>query len=63
LVIIIKTNIKMNSLKWLIPVGLIGIFIFSMYGWVVGFNNRAVTLKKTLKHLGVMLNLLISEEW
>jgi hypothetical protein len=51
----------MNSLKWLIPVGLIGIFIFSMYGWVVGFNNRAVTLKKTLKHLGVMLNLLISE--
>jgi hypothetical protein len=29
-----------------------------MYGWVVGFNNRAVT-KKTLKHLGVMLNLLI----
>jgi hypothetical protein len=48
----------MNSLKWLIPVGLIGIFIFSMYGWVVGFNNRAVT-KKTLKHLGVMLNLLI----
>jgi hypothetical protein len=50
----------MNSLKWLIPVGLIGIFIFSMYGWVVGFNN-SITLKKTLKHLGVMLNLLISE--
>jgi LemA protein len=39
----------MNSLKWLIPVGLIGIFIFSMYGWVVGFNNRAVTLKEDSK--------------
>jgi LemA protein len=39
----------MNSLKWLIPVGLIGIFIFSVYGWVVGFNNRAVTLKEDSK--------------
>jgi LemA protein len=38
----------MNSLKWLIPVGLIGIFIFSMYGWVVGFN-RAITLKEDSK--------------
>ena len=40
----------MNStLKWLIPVGIIGVILFSIYGWVVGFNNTAVTLQQDSK--------------
>jgi LemA protein len=40
----------MNStLKWLIPVGIIGVILFSIYGWVVGFNNTSVTLQQDSK--------------
>jgi LemA protein len=40
----------MNStLKWLIPVGIIGVILFSIYGWVVGFNNTSVTLQQDCK--------------
>lgn len=40
----------MNStLKWLIPVGIITVILFSIYGWVVGFNNTAVTLQQDSK--------------
>ena len=40
----------MNStLKWLIPVGIIAVILFSIYGWVVGFNNTAVTLQQDSK--------------
>ncbi len=40
----------MNStLKWLIPVGILGLIIMSLYGWVVGFNNTAVTLNQDAK--------------
>jgi LemA protein len=40
----------MNStLKWLIPVAIIGVILFSIYGWVVGFNNTAVTLQQDSK--------------
>lgn len=40
----------MNStLKWLIPVGIIGVILFSIYGWVVGFNNTAITLQQDSK--------------
>ena len=40
----------MNStLKWLIPVGILGLVLFSIYGWVVGFNNTAVTLNQDAK--------------
>jgi LemA protein len=38
-----------SMLKWLIPVGFIGIFLFSIYGWAVGFNNRAITLREDAK--------------
>jgi LemA protein len=40
----------MNStLKWLIPVGIIAVILFSVYGWVVGFNNTSVTLQQDSK--------------
>jgi len=40
----------MNStLKWLIPVGILVIALFSIYGWVVGFNNTSVTLQQDSK--------------
>ena len=40
----------MNStLKWLIPVGILVITLFSIYGWVVGFNNTSVTLQQDSK--------------
>lgn len=40
----------MNStLKWLIPVGIFGVVLLSIYSWVVGFNNTAVTLQQDSK--------------
>lgn len=40
----------MNStLKWLIPVGILGLIIMSLYGWVAGFNNTAVRLNQDVK--------------
>jgi LemA protein len=40
----------MNStLKWLIPVGIIAVVLFSIYGTVVGFNNTAITLQQDSK--------------
>ncbi|MBS9768578.1 MAG: LemA family protein [Flavobacteriaceae bacterium] len=34
--------------KWLIPVGIIAFIVFSLYGWVVGFNNTAVELNENV---------------
>jgi LemA protein len=40
----------MNStLKWLIPVGIFGVVLLSIYSWVVGFNNTAITLQQDSK--------------
>jgi LemA protein len=40
----------MNStLKWLIPVGIFGVVLLSIYSWVVGFNNTTVTLQQDSK--------------
>lgn len=50
-IVINKNNIKnMNStLKWLIPVGILGLVIFSLSSWVIGINNTAVTLHQDTK--------------
>ena len=40
----------MNStLKWLIPVGILGLIFMITYGWVSGVNNTAVTLQQNCK--------------
>ena len=36
-------------LKWLISFGILGIFLFSIYGWVVGVNNTAITYQQDSK--------------
>lgn len=36
-------------LKWLVPVGVIGFILFSLYGWVVGFKNTAVKYEENAK--------------
>jgi LemA protein len=33
--------------KWLIPVIIIAVIVFSLYSWGKGFNNNAVNLKET----------------
>lgn len=40
----------MNVLKWLVPVGIIGVVLFSLVGWVVGFKNTAVRYEEDAKN-------------
>lgn len=35
--------------KWLIPVLVIGVVVFAVYKWAVGFNNQAVVLQEDAK--------------
>lgn len=35
--------------KWLIPVGIIVVLIFALYGWVKGINNTAVKLNEDIR--------------
>lgn len=39
----------MNTLKWLVPVGVIGILAFSLLSWVIGFKNTAVKYEENAK--------------
>lgn len=39
----------MGALKWLIPVGIVGFLIFTIYGMIENFNNTAVQLQQNCK--------------
>lgn len=39
----------MGALKWLIPVGIVGVFIFTIYNMIANFNNTAVKLQQNCK--------------
>ena len=34
--------------KWLVPLLIVGVIIFSGYRWAVGFNNTAITLNENI---------------
>ena len=40
----------MKSLKWLIPIGIIGLMLMSIYSMVVGFNNNSVVLREDVRN-------------
>ena len=34
--------------KWLVPLVVIGVVVFGLYNWAVGFNNTAVKLNENI---------------